>query len=167
MYRKLIHTILFSGAFLLLTAVSTSAQSPHPQYRSGNCNQADLGFAIATAAQDGVEDVVYIGESKNGRLSVYDDTLDDGTFFDIWVLYVCQTTNVVIDMTSGNMDAYLILSRWPNRDPDVVRQVSEDDDSGSGTNARITRRLAPGVYGIVPSTFSQGTGSYRISVRAR
>ena len=167
MYRKLSQTISLAGTFLLISTVGAFAQNIHPQYKSGNCNDLDLGFAIATAVQEGVEEVVYIGESKNGRLSSSDDTLDDGTYFDIWVLYVCQTTNVVIDMTSSDMDSYLLLSQWPNRNPDIVRQLGDDDDSGGGTNSRVTRRLAPGVYGIIPSTFSRETGSYRISIRER
>ena len=166
MYRKLIQNVPLSGALLLLTAVNVFAQV-HPQYRSGNCNQQDLGFAIATAVQQGIEDVVYIGESKTGNLSIYDDVLDDGTYYDVWVLYVCQTTSVVIDMTSSAMDAYLLLTQWPSRNPDVVRQIADDDDSGGGTDARIARRLSPGVYGVVPSTYTRDTGSYRISVRAR
>ena len=169
MYRKPIQTVLLSGSFLLLATVGAFAQDIHPQYRSGNCNQQDLAFAIAIAStQNSVEEVVYIGETKTGRLSSSDDTFDDGTYFEIWVLYVCQTTSVVIDMTSSNnMDPYLLLSQWPNRNPDVVRQLANDDDSGSGVNARITQRLTPGVYGIVPSTAFRATGSYRLSIRAR
>ena len=167
LYRKLILTIRLSVVLLLLATVRASAQGVHPQYSSGNCNQQDLAFAIATAVQEGVEEVTYIGESKTGQLSVSDDMLDDGTYYDIWVLYVCRTTNVVIDMISSNMDSYLLLSQWPTRNPDVVRQVADDDDAGGGTDARITRRLTPGVYGVVPSTYSRATGSYRISIRER
>ena len=139
----------------------------HPQYQSGNCNEQDLAFAMATSVQLGVDELVYIGETKRGRLSSSDEVMDDGTYFDIWVLYVCEATSVAIDMWSSTIDSYLLLTQWPNRNPDIVRQVADDDDSGEGNNARITRYLAPGVYGVVPSTFLPESGTYEVSVRAR
>ena len=87
------------------------ASGVHSQYRSGNCNEQDLGFAIATSVQEGVDEVMYIGETRRGRLSSSDETMDDGTYFDVWVLYVCEATNVVIDMQSNAIDSYLLLTR--------------------------------------------------------
>jgi len=44
--------------------------------------------------------------------------------------------------------------------------VDQDDDSGGGTNARITRNLAAGTYYLVAKPFGDYTshGSYTLNV---
>jgi hypothetical protein len=45
--------------------------------------------------------------------------------------------------------------------------IAEDDDGGTGTNARIVADLIPGQYFVQIRHFNKasGTGTYRISVR--
>ena len=138
----------------------------HSQYRVGNCNQRELAYALATSAIEAMEEIVFIGESKAGRLTSSDAILDgDGTYYDTWVLYVCESTNVVIDMISDDIDAYMLLSHWYTLRLDEIREIASDDDSGRRLNARITARLEPGVYGINTNTVSRETGTYELTIR--
>ncbi len=70
---------------------------------------------------------------------------------------------ISMDRLSGNLDAYLILAR-ANLEPLV-----EDDDGGSGQNARIDSYRIPesGLYTIIAGRFEReagtSSGSYRLS----
>jgi hypothetical protein len=100
------------------------------------------------------------GTTINGALTSTDCTLSDGTFADIYRLTVTVSTPVQIDLTSTAFDAYLVLFDAS------LGGVAEDDDSGGGTNSRITRTLAPGTYYIAANAFDVGvTGAYSLTVK--
>jgi hypothetical protein len=67
----------------------------------------------------------------------------------------------VID-TLGNTDVVMKLF-GPNKETTLI---GEDDDSGVGTNARISADLIPGTYYVQVRHFSResGTGDYTIKV---
>jgi len=71
----------------------------------------------------------------NGRLTVDDCALDDGTFVDFWEFSGAAGTEVTINLTSNAFDAFLALF-----DPDTI-PAAFDDDSGPGVNARIRHVL--------------------------
>jgi astacin (peptidase family M12A) len=65
--------------------------------------------------------------------------------------------------TDGPTDVVMSLL-GPNSETSVV---AVDDDSGKGSNARIMRRLQPGLYYLKVQHFHPtGTGDYEVSVRA-
>ena len=74
-----------------------------------------------------------------------------------------QTFGVHTVETQGPSD---VLMEMFGPDDDTIF-VAEDDDSGPGLNARITRWLWPGVYFLkVRHYWSTRTGKYWISVRS-
>ena len=77
--------------------------------------------------------------------------------------FVVETAGNHIIETQGATDVVMVLY-GPD---DMTALITEDDDSGSGTNSRIERNLGPGTYFARVRHYSgSSTGSYSISVRA-
>ncbi len=111
---------------------------------------------IAAAGQ--VASIVY-GQMMQGRLEQGDQTMNDGTYADVWTFQGNAGQTITIDVMSDEFDAYAqLLDAAGNR-------LAEDDDSGGNLNARITFTLAAsGQYQIVVNNFgdSRRTGLYRL-----
>jgi hypothetical protein len=99
------------------------------------------------------------GQMMQGRLEAGDQTMNDGTFADIWTFQGSAGQSVTIDVMSDDFDAYAqLLDAAGNR-------LAEDDDSGGNLNARMIFTLpATGQYQIVVNNFgdSRRTGTYRV-----
>jgi hypothetical protein len=81
-----------------------------------------------------------------------------GFYQDRWELTLGASTDVILDLTSSALDAYLILA-------DANGDTIEVNDDASGTNARIARTLAAGTYLIRTTTHAPGeTGAYQLGV---
>ncbi|EDX75320.1 Bacterial pre-peptidase C-terminal domain family [Coleofasciculus chthonoplastes PCC 7420] len=94
-----------------------------------------------------------------GRLGQGSHVLaDDNSFFDIYAFEGRAGQRVQIDMTSGEIDSYLILL-----DPNG-NDLAQDDDSGGGTNARLSVTLPrDGIYLLMANAYEAGqTGSYNL-----
>lgn len=94
-----------------------------------------------------------------GRLGQGSHVLaDDNSFFDIYAFEGRAGQRVQIDMTSGEIDSYLILL-----DPNG-NDLAQDDDSGGGTNARLSVILpSDGIYLLMANAYEAGqTGSYNL-----
>jgi len=94
-----------------------------------------------------------------GRLGQGSHVLaDDNSFFDIYAFEGRAGQQVQIDMTSGEIDSYLILL-----DPNG-NDLAQDDDSGGGTNARLSVILPrDGIYLLMANAYEAGqTGSYNL-----
>lgn len=99
------------------------------------------------------------GQSVTGTLSTSDCLFPDGTYFDLYRLTVPAARTLQIDLTSSQVDAYLILYSADGT------SLASDDDGGGGTNSRITRSLSAGTYLVAANSFGAGeVGSYRLSV---
>ena len=91
----------------------------------------------------------------DGRYALYYGfTLDEAAF-------------VTMEMISPDVDSWLALRR--GSPPGGVEPLEEDDDGGSGGNARgdarIERSLAPGSYTVEATTYSAGeTGDFTLTV---
>ncbi len=85
---------------------------------------------------------------------------DDGSVFDRYELRLTEDKPVTITLTSADFDAFLYLY---DADGD---ELAFDDDSGGGTNARVTAVLeAAGAYRLdVNGFFAGGVGAYSLSV---
>jgi len=110
------------------------------------------------------DNTVVVGQTVVDSLSQTDDQMEDETYFDTWILPVCEGGQIVIEMTSEELDPFLILYSFPE-----LNQLAEDDDGGTGLNARMTADLDMGIYVIVVNTASvlvgQRTGRYTLRIQ--
>ena len=74
-----------------------------------------------------------------------------------------EAADVTMEMTALDMDSWLALRRGSS--PGSVEPLAEDDDGGTGVDARIERSLAPGSYTIEATTrFAGETGNFTLTV---
>lgn len=102
------------------------------------------------------------GQTIAGRLGPGSNVLRaDNSFFDIYTFQGRAGERVVIEMISQEIDPFLILLAPSGRD------VAQDDDGGSGQNARIVAVLpASGTYTLIANSAEGGEqGGY--SLRAQ
>jgi hypothetical protein len=110
-----------------------------------------------------------IGSSVSGSLGAGDCTFNhDGEtkYLDQFGFSVTATRTITIDMVAtGELDSYLVV--W-NRATGAI--VAEDDDGGTGWNARLTRSFEPGNYVIGATSYDAyndpdwpGVGNYTLS----
>ena len=115
----------------------------------------------STTSPSGVE-LILVGQTRDGTLSEADQQLDDATYFDEWLLPVCESGTITVRMMSEDLDSYLLLvsvSRW--------EEIGRDDDGGEDLDARLTVVVDPGFYIIGANTSEPSgvrTGDYRLSV---
>jgi hypothetical protein len=89
------------------------------------------------------------------------DTVRKERHCKVYTLKLAADKNYTIDLESKEFDAYLRLEN------NAGEQLAEDDDSGSGLNARLVFR-APreGTYRIIATTYRPGaTGNFTLTVR--
>lgn len=99
------------------------------------------------------------GPAVQGRLDESSDILPDGSFFNAYTFDAQAGQPVTIEMTSQDMDAYLILLSAEDETFYVA-----DDDSGGNLNARLSVQLPySGSYMIFANAYSEGeSGSYQL-----
>jgi hypothetical protein len=106
---------------------------------------------------------VQAGQVINGQLTRSDFLRSDNSYADGYVYQGRAGELLTITMSSSDFDAWLVLD-----EPDGPLR-EHDDDSGGGTNSRISVRLPrSGTYLIVANSVGQtNTGSYRLSVQSQ
>ena len=76
-----------------------------------------------------------------------------------------RTTTVTMDLASSTVDTWLALYTGSGMGSS---RITSNNNSGSGSNARIVRSLAAGTYTIEATTYRvRVTGSFRLTVAAR
>lgn len=107
--------------------------------------------------------VVRMGATVNGRLTTNDPKLSDNTAFHAYYFNGFQGDRVSITMRSSAFDAYLHFGQLGG-----AASIATDDDTGGGTNARVTVTLpATGTYVILANVLSGGAvGAYTLEVRS-
>ncbi|WP_052050114.1 trypsin-like peptidase domain-containing protein [Leptolyngbya sp. KIOST-1] len=100
-----------------------------------------------------------LGAVVQGQLNDSSNVLPDGSFYNPYRFEGRAGQTVTIDMSSQEVDSYLILLA-PDRDDFSI----QDDDSGGNLNARISVQLPyTGSYLILANTVSQGeSGRYQL-----
>src|SRR5687767_1610339 len=103
------------------------------------------------------------GQTVNGRLAASDPTLTDGSHYHLYEYRGRAGEQVQITMRSADFDTY--LAGGPLQGGELSPE-DLDDDSGGGTDSRLTITLGPsGVYGIRANTLREGeTGAYTLLV---
>lgn len=107
-----------------------------------------------SAVQPDIQPIQVNGPAVQGAISVANER-------DMYTFTVTTPALHTI-ATAGSTDCFLTLFGPDN----PATFITQDDDSGPGTNSRIAINLVPGVYyAQVRHYSSTGTGSYGISVR--
>ena len=79
-----------------------------------------------------VAGMIEVGQTITGNLTSDDPELQsDSTYFERWILPVRANQSFTVDLTSDDVDAYLLLTR--GRGDKLV----DNDDGGGGCNARL------------------------------
>jgi hypothetical protein len=102
-------------------------------------------------------------QAVSGRLSLGDCEFRlDESYVDVFEFTLPSASTVQIDMVSAELDSYLGLF-------DVAgRFVTQDDNTGGATNARIVAELAAGAYRIWANTTRGAvSGAYTLTVGRR
>ncbi len=146
---------------LLMSALSLGGSqelalgnSPSQLQTQGSSNLAQSG---TPAKSGGVEPFTLEGRlDSNSRTQK-----DDKSYYNVHTFEGTAGEQITIDLTSSEFDSYLILL-----DPEG-KKIAEDDDGGSGNNARIIVTLpTSSTYRIIANTRKAGeTGNYTLSWR--
>ncbi|NET31150.1 MAG: trypsin-like serine protease [Cyanothece sp. SIO1E1] len=98
-----------------------------------------------------------------GSLDQSSQTLPgDNSYFDAYTFEGNAGQEILVEMISDDLDAYLILLQPDGRD------LAQDDDSGNESNARLVATLpVTGQYTILANTYNAGeAGRYRLKLAA-
>ena len=115
-------------------------------------HRIELALSLAQLPGDGI---------ATGTLEEGDHELSSGAYGDVWTLNLEVGQTLTADLSSVSFDSLLVI--MDAQDSEIL---AEDDNSGTGTNARITVDVAEGgEYLIVASSNAAGeTGDYELSV---
>jgi uncharacterized protein YjdB len=120
--------------------------------------------AVTVSAADPCTAVqaVTVGQTISATLSASDCRLaSDSTAIKRYSFTLTAPTRVELQMTSTAFDAYLFLQ------DSTQTVIGEDDDGGTGTNARLLRLLPAGRYIITANSFNANQfGAFQLSVTA-
>lgn len=106
---------------------------------SPTVHRVELSFSVAQMPENG---------RGTGTLEPGDYELDSGAYSDLWTVQAQAGQTLIVDLTSPDFDALLMLIDTRNSE-----LVAEDDDSGVETDARIRLDLTEdGEYLIVASS---------------
>lgn len=121
---------------------------------------AALAALTLTGGEARAQQRLSVGTEAAGSLQDGDQRLDSGEYVDVWTFQGRAGQQVTINMSSTEVDAYLML-----RGPAGVSEWNDDRATGE-TNARITVRLpADGLYRISATSYEPDeSGDYRISL---
>ncbi|MCX6616621.1 MAG: pre-peptidase C-terminal domain-containing protein [Acidobacteria bacterium] len=104
---------------------------------------------------------IAVGQTVNGTLSATSGRSAGcaGCYADLYQFTVSSAQPLIIGLNSTAFDAYLRVLDAGGA------TVDTDDDSGGGTNARISRTFAAGTYRVEATSYSSAkAGAYTLSV---
>lgn len=107
------------------------------------------------------EQIALNAQPIEGRLDTGSNVLPfDNSYYNTYLFEGQAGQQVIVEMSSQEIDAYLILL-----DPQG-RELSQDDDSGGSTNARIVMRLPEdGTYTLLANSYGPNeAGNYTLRV---
>jgi hypothetical protein len=104
-----------------------------------------------------------MGTTVNGTLTARDGKLSDGTSFQAFYFNGFQGDRISVTMRASAFDAYLHFGQLGG-----AAALATDDDSGGGTNAKVSITLpATGTYVIIANVLSgTGGGAFTVDVRS-
>lgn len=104
---------------------------------------------------------IHLGDTVTDELKPTDALLDDSTHYDNWLYEGTAGERIDVRLASEAFDPYLFIRTV---DPALPKVLGEDDDGGSGTNARLQVKLPQdGTYTIVVNSYlPDGKGAYTL-----
>ncbi len=101
-----------------------------------------------------------LGGSVSGTLTITSCQYVDNSFAGVYQIVLADDTPIDLRLNSNDFDAYLVLLDAKGN------LVASDDDSGGGTNSRITQQLTAGTYYVVAKQFANyyPGGNYTLSL---
>ncbi|MFN3596691.1 MAG: hypothetical protein ACK41D_05415 [Rubricoccaceae bacterium] len=104
------------------------------------------------------------GQTVNGHLGTASDLFSDGSLFDPYRIQLRRGQTVTVTMRSSDFDTFLMVGRLDGSV--VTEELGSDDDSGGGTDARLSFTAdRDGVYIIRANALYEGVGgTYRLTV---
>jgi hypothetical protein len=119
------------------------------------------GFVTCNASSCPVTTIYLSTPVSSSWSSSCGSTHRSGRYAKFYSFLLTATTTVIIDLHSS-ADTYLYLLQGSGTGGS---EITEDDDSGPGTDSRIVRTLGPGSYTIEATTYASGvTGSFQLSL---
>jgi hypothetical protein len=146
-----------SGPLVLLLALATlscEGDGPTAPPDSPECATSQATFTVVAPP---------VTFDEVGTLTAASCKLGRGSYADRWELVVPAAVDIEIDMTSEDVDSFIILR---NADDE---KIGSDDDGGIGGfnsgNSRLAGRIQAGTYYIMTTTFNDdAVGDYSLSV---
>jgi len=156
---RIIYTLPYAGQYRILANSFRRGQTGRYTVRLTSLGMATT--SVASAPLPGTKGQIMRGQTISSQLSLSDSRLSDGSTYQAWTFVGTAGEQIQMDVMSSDFDAYAII-----QDSNGNRLAS-DDDSGGGTNARITFTLPySGAYRLVANTYRVGGyGSYTLSIR--
>jgi hypothetical protein len=132
-----------------------------PMLRTSLLAAAGIALALPLHAQTPLR----AGQTVRGALTATDPKADDDSYYDVYTYRGRRGENVTFTLRSTAFDAFLTLGRMAGGQ---FTQIESDDDSGGGTDARLTVTLPEdGEYAVRANTLSAGeTGAYTLTAAA-
>ena len=146
------YTIEASTAVEGVASTGAFALTITPSAGLTGCTVDNLGTVSGTVRRNGALGHDCVSPNWSGELARY------------YSFTLARPTNIQIDMTSSAVDAWLGLRQGAGTSGTLLLA---DDDSGAGTNARITAELTAGTYTIEASTAVEGvasTGAFALTI---
>jgi hypothetical protein len=125
-----------------------------------------LSLEAAPATTTAASRPITVGQTVSGRLDETDAILeDDETYYDTWLLNGRKGQRVQVEMKADSLDAFISFGKMDGAEFTSLRT---DDDSGEGTNSKLTFTLPDsGQYVIRANEVGTKTGAYTLSVAER
>jgi hypothetical protein len=122
-------------------------------------------LAIALALPLHAQTPIRAGQTVRGELTASDPKADDASHYDQYTYRGRRGESVTFTLSSTAFDAFLSFGRMAGKE---FTQMESDDDSGGGTDARLTVTIpADGDYVVRANTLSGGeTGAYTLAAAA-
>jgi competence protein ComGC len=157
---RITFTLPTSGSYRILA--NSLAKGRYGRY---TVHLRSLGVATANATGGGLlpgtVGQIMRGQTMSGQLSPNDPRLSDSSVFQAWTFVGTAGETIVVEVVSSEFDAYALIQDSNGS------KLAADDDSGGGTNARITFTLPySGAYRLIANTYRQGSyGAFSLTVR--
>jgi hypothetical protein len=147
-----------TGRFALLTLVVLGAAACRGK---PDAAKGDQVAQLAEEATKAAPSSLTPGQVVRAALETSDPKLDDNSYYDRYTYNGRRGEQITVTLESSSFDAFLLLFI---QGASGAQKLTDDDDSGGGTNAQITFELPEdGTYLVLANSYGEGAlGAYTI-----